>query len=342
MLEERTVPSCICMQLLRAGRHACHPFCVSALAAKSPISPFEAKELSMAGVQQTIKDFTNAAVLAEQAVYDGVEVMGSEGCLLTQFLSPGTNFRKNTCGGIFEKNCDPKIPGVEHAPNVHSHVDVLKCNKPVGKRVAIVGAGGIGFCVAEFLLCHDDNDKDKTSCDLSNDDFFQEWGIDPKMSANSPGGLLPKSKSAPGEDHKPPKRQLHLMQRKQGKLGANLGKTTGWIHRHTLRMGHVENVSGVSSYDQKDEHGHLHCATKDKKQHVLEVDGIVLCAGQVEHRELEEEAKSNTDLAAKVEAHSKQESSTPSGPLTWELDWRFASTNPRSFRESTSSRHLPG
>ena len=156
------------------------------------------------------------------------------------------------------------------------------------------------FDVTKFVLCHDDNDKDKTPCDLSNDDFFQEWQIDPKMSANSPGGLLPKSKSAPGEDHKPPKRQLHLMQPKQGKLGDNLGKTNGWIHRHTLQMGHVENINGVSSCDQVDEHGHLHCATKDKKQHVLKVDAIVLCAGQVEHRELEEEAKSNTDLAAKV------------------------------------------
>jgi 2,4-dienoyl-CoA reductase (NADPH2) len=100
--DNKVVPSRICMQLLHTGRYAYHPFCVSASATKSPISPFPAKELSVSGVQQNIKDFTNAAVLAEEAGYDGVEVMGSEGYLLTQFLSPGTNFRNDMYGGSFE------------------------------------------------------------------------------------------------------------------------------------------------------------------------------------------------------------------------------------------------
>lgn len=567
---DESVPSRICMQLLHTGRYAYHPFCVSASATKSPISPFKAKELSASGIQQTVKDFTNAAVLAEQAGYDGVEVMGSEGYLLTQFLSPGTNHRRDMYGGSFENRArlpleivksikqatkssfilifrislldlveqgmtweetlelatlmehagvtilntgigwhqarvptistsvprgaysfctkalkeanvvniplvatnrinapttaedlladntsdlvsmarplladpdlvqkareeradeintcigcnqacldhafvgktasclvnprachetqivpqllpesqrlkinvvgagpagcafaiaaaemghsvtlydrsdklggqfnmakrvpgkeefnetlryfekqlqlnnvrvalntsvsyedmqsmsdvdkwiiatgvsprDPKIPGMEH-PNVLSYVDVLKNNMPVGKRVAIVGAGGIGFDVAEFLLYHE---KDKTPSDLTNEEFFEEWGIDPKQS--TPGGL---KKPIP---HKPPKRQLYLMQRKKGKLGANLGKTTGWVHRLTLRMGQVENLNGVT-YDKVDENGNLHY-TKDKKQHVLEVDNIVLCAGQVEFRELEEASQDNAELASKV------------------------------------------
>jgi 2,4-dienoyl-CoA reductase (NADPH2) len=199
---------------------------------------------------------------------------------------------------------DPKIPGSMEHPNVLSYIDVLKHNKPVGKRVAIVGAGGIGFDVAEFLLYHDD--KDKTPSDLVNEDFFEEWGIDPHLSStntSSPGGLKNPDQQ---HKHKPPKRQLYLMQRKKGKLGANLGKTTGWIHRATLKMGHVENINGVVSYDQVDQDGNLHY-TKDNKQHILEVDTIVLCAGQVEYRELEEQAKSSpnnsnssNELASKV------------------------------------------
>ena len=84
----------ICLQILHTGRYAYHPLAVSASATKSPISPFPAKELSQKNIQETIQDFTNTAVLAAQAGYDGVEVMGSEGYLLSQFLSPRTNLRK--------------------------------------------------------------------------------------------------------------------------------------------------------------------------------------------------------------------------------------------------------
>lgn len=184
---------------------------------------------------------------------------------------------------------DPKIPGGDH-PNVLSYVDVLKHNKPVGKRVAVIGAGGIGFDVAEFLLYHT---KDKRHDEVSVEEFWEEWGIDPHQTNR--GGLIKQAAHA-----KEPKRQVYLMQRKKGKLGAGLGRTTGWIHRATLKMGGVKNIAGVS-YDRIDENGHLHY-TKDGKQHVLEVDNIILCAGQVEFKELEKQARNTTgtDLASKV------------------------------------------
>lgn len=99
---DETVPSRICMQILHTGRYAYHPFAVSASATQSPISPFKARALSTRDVEQTITDFVNCAVLAKEAGYDGVEIMGSEGYLLTQFLSPRTNFRTDEYGGSFE------------------------------------------------------------------------------------------------------------------------------------------------------------------------------------------------------------------------------------------------
>lgn len=179
---------------------------------------------------------------------------------------------------------DPQIPGGDH-PNVLSYIDVLKHNQPVGERVAVIGAGGIGFDVAEFLLYHD---FDRQHNDVSLQEFWEEWGIDPAQTKR--GGLGP-------VHPKKAKRQVHLMQRKKGKLGAGLGRTTGWIHRATLKMGNVNMINGVT-YDRVDEDGNLHY-TKDGKQHMLEVDNIVLCAGQLEHKPLEDEAKS-TDLASKV------------------------------------------
>lgn len=181
---------------------------------------------------------------------------------------------------------DPQIPGGDH-PNVLSYIDVLKRNQPVGDRVAVIGAGGIGFDVAEFLLYHD---KDRRVQDVSVEEFWEEWGIDPDQSKR--GGL-----SSDITHPKAPKRQVHLMQRKKGKVGASLGRTTGWIHRATLKMGGVDTINGVT-YDRIDEDGNLHY-TKDGKQHVLEVDNIVLCAGQVEYKELQDQAQGD-DLASKV------------------------------------------
>ena len=181
---------------------------------------------------------------------------------------------------------DPQIPGMEH-PNVLTYLDVLKHNHPVGKRVAIIGAGGIGFDVGEFLLHHDGTDK--TSKDVNTEEFWHEWGIDPKQTTR--GGLLDIK-----DDTKPPKRQVYLMQRKKGKLGAGLGRTTGWIHRATLNAGNVTMINGVT-YDKVDENGHLHY-TRQGQNHVLEVDNIIMCAGQVEHNELQQQAPER--LASKV------------------------------------------
>lgn len=96
---DQSVAPKICLQLLHTGRYAYHPLAVSASSTKSPISPFKAREMSKRDIQNTVYDYTNASVLAREAGYDGVEIMGSEGYLLTQFLSPGTNRRTDEYGG---------------------------------------------------------------------------------------------------------------------------------------------------------------------------------------------------------------------------------------------------
>lgn len=184
---------------------------------------------------------------------------------------------------------DPKIPGMENNPKVLSYIDVLKHQVPVGKHVALVGAGGIGFDVSEYLLHYD---GDKTADEVSVEDFWKEWGVDPKQEER--GGLVPPEKQ---EHHEPP-RQLYLLQRKKGKVGQNLGKTTGWVHRATLRKGNVEMINGVT-YDRIDENGHLHI-TRDGKKRVLEVDNVIICAGQIEQRDLELAAKENGEIASKI------------------------------------------
>lgn len=99
--EGATTAPKICLQILHTGRYAYHPLAVSASNTKSPISPFQARALSKTQVKDTIRDFTNTAILAKQAGYDGVEVMGSEGYLISQFLSPATNQRTDDYGGSF-------------------------------------------------------------------------------------------------------------------------------------------------------------------------------------------------------------------------------------------------
>jgi 2,4-dienoyl-CoA reductase (NADPH2) len=176
---------------------------------------------------------------------------------------------------------DPRIPGQDH-PNVLSYIDVLKRRKPVGQKVAVIGAGGIGFDVSEYLLHY--KGKDYKADEVSPDEFWKEWGIDPLMKER--GGLTEP------EPHQP-ERFIYLLQRKKSKLGANLGKTTGWIHRATLNQsGRVEMINNVR-YEKIDENGHLHIS-QDGKTRILEVDNIVICAGQVEHRELEDAAKQDS------------------------------------------------
>jgi 2,4-dienoyl-CoA reductase (NADPH2) len=172
----------------------------------------------------------------------------------------------------------PPIEGINH-PKVLSYIDVLQNKAPVGKRVAIIGAGGIGFDVGEYLL-HDP----KHALPLALDVWSKEWGVD--MKGDAAGGLVP---AAPPE----PVRQLYLLQRKTSKLGAGLGKTSGWVHRAVLARNGVVMLAGVQ-YDRIDDQG-LHI-TVGGEQRLLSVDNVVVCAGQDSLTELmpsEEEVKSN-------------------------------------------------
>eukprot|EP00536_Pseudo-nitzschia_multiseries_P008935 jgi/Psemu1/257690/estExt_Genewise1Plus.C_2370041 len=190
---------------------------------------------------------------------------------------------------------DPKIPGAEAFPDrVLSYVDVLKHDKPVGERVAIIGAGGIGFDVSEFLLYgKQPSDSNQTNDEINQD--LDEWGVDPKQERR--GGL---AKEGPTLPHGPPQRSIVLMQRKKGKVGAGLGRTTGWIHRASLNHSQrVTTVSGVDSYDAIDSDGNL-VYTLNGEQKVLEVDTVVLCAGQLEDKTLEEASSSLEDLRNRV------------------------------------------
>ncbi|KAL7451591.1 hypothetical protein ACHAWC_003409 [Mediolabrus comicus] len=192
----------------------------------------------------------------------------------------------------------PNIPGLDH-PKVLSYIDVLRHKAKVGRKVAVIGAGGIGFDVSEYLLHHDDAvDHDKSADEVNVEEFLEKWGVD--RDNNDRGGLLPDDKiKIP-----PPHREIVLMQRKKGKLGAGLGKTTGWIHRSELVRSNAVEMLRQVSYDKIDEDGNLHITvgSGDKKQtRVLEVDNIVLCAGQISKKDLEKAAiDAGSDLAGRV------------------------------------------
>lgn len=163
----------------------------------------------------------------------------------------------------------PNIEGIDHA-KVLSYVDVISGKVKVGKRVALIGAGGIGFDVAEFLS----HGKATPSQDIPV--FMQEWGVDMTMSAR--GGI----EGVQVELEESP-RQIFLLQRKQTRIGANLGKTTGWIHRLGLMKRHVQMLAGCD-YQRIDDEG-LHL-TVNGEPRVLAVDNIVICAGQEPLQEL--------------------------------------------------------
>ncbi len=167
----------------------------------------------------------------------------------------------------------PAIDGVSH-PKVLSYLDVLRDKKPVGKTVAIIGAGGIGFDVAEYLS------HSGSSPSLDSQKFFAEWGVD--TSYSTVGGLCRAEIEASP-------RQLFLLQRKTSKVGDNLGKTTGWIHRTSLKNRRVQMIAGVS-YDKIDDAG-LHISV-DGQQQTLAVDNVILCAGQDPRRDLFDGLKS--------------------------------------------------
>lgn len=163
----------------------------------------------------------------------------------------------------------PKIEGIEH-PKVLTYIDVLKHKKAVGKRVAVIGAGGIGFDVSEYLT----HEGESTSQNI--DAWLQEWGIDKTMQARSGiEGMRPKFHPSP--------REIFMFKRSTGKFGGNLGKTTGWIHRANLKKRRVQFINEVQ-YTKIDDAG-LHY-TQQGEQKVLAVDHIVICAGQLPFKEL--------------------------------------------------------
>ena len=159
------------------------------------------------------------------------------------------------------------FPGSDD-PRVLSYLDVLAHDRPIGQRVAIIGAGGIGFDVAEFLVEH----APSPTTDVTR--WTREWGVDMQLDAR--GGLVAAVPERPA-------RQIWLMQRSEGRPGARLNKTTGWVHRATLRNKQVAMLGGVT-YERLDEAG-LHIAVEGKPQ-VLPVDNVVVCAGQEPLREL--------------------------------------------------------
>lgn len=192
----------------------------------------------------------------------------------------------------------PTIQGIDH-PKVLSYLDVLLHKKAVGKSVALIGAGGIGFDVAEFLT---------TSVPGTHlQHFLQEWGVDTQY--QNPGGIMPPTPALPD-------RTVYILQRTKGKIGDKLGKTTGWIHRASLKMKKVTFLDDVT-YDHIDDEG-LHI-TINKQTRTLAVDNIVICAGQLPDQSLYNEIKSNhprvhliggADVAAELDAKRAIEQGT--------------------------------
>ena len=173
----------------------------------------------------------------------------------------------------------PPIEGIHH-PKVMGYLDVLRDKRPVGLTVALIGAGGIGFDVAEYLL------HSGTSPSQDAAKFFAEWGVDTSYSER--GGLV-------SAHIQPSPRKLFLLRRKASKVGDGLGKTTGWIHRTSLKNRQVEMLAGVT-YHRIDDTG-LHISVGDQEM-TLPVDNVIVCAGQEPQRELQAEL-----LAARVSVH---------------------------------------
>ncbi len=189
----------------------------------------------------------------------------------------------------------PDIPGIGH-PKVIGYLDAILQRKPVGGRVAVIGAGGIGFDVSEFIT----HQGESTS--LDREAFWKEWGIDLGLEAR--GGIA-------GVEPVPhaPARQVYLLQRKKSKVGNGLGKTTGWIHRTGLKNKQVQMISAVE-YLKVDDQG-LHVRVADGEPQLLPVDTVIVCAGQDPLRELQAELEAGgarvhliggADVAAELDA----------------------------------------
>ncbi|WP_166254512.1 NADPH-dependent 2,4-dienoyl-CoA reductase [Marinobacter salicampi] len=170
----------------------------------------------------------------------------------------------------------PAIEGIEH-PKVLGYLDVLRHNRTVGGTVAVIGAGGIGFDVSEFLAHERHGQPEDKQMDMKS--WQQEWGVSQDYSG--PGGLAQAEPT-------PAARRIYLMQRKTSKVGGGLGKTSGWVHRNSLKHRDVEMLKGCS-YDRIDDQGlHVTVSSKEggEEKRVLAVDHVVICAGQESFREL--------------------------------------------------------
>ena len=164
--------------------------------------------------------------------------------------------------------------GADHA-KVLDYVDVLYRNKSVGNKVAIVGAGGIGFDMAEFLA----HNSEEASPSVNTAEYMKEWGVD---MAYGKGGALMEAQPAPSP------REIYLLKRSSGKHGKNLGKTTGWIHRSSLKMKEVKMMGNVEYQKIDDDGFHI---IRDGNPMVLDVDHVIICAGQEPLRDMYEALK---------------------------------------------------
>ncbi|APE33632.1 NADPH-dependent 2,4-dienoyl-CoA reductase [Nocardia mangyaensis] len=189
----------------------------------------------------------------------------------------------------------PNIPGIDH-PMVLSYAELVKEEKPVGKKVAVIGAGGIGYDVSEYLTV-------EGHPTLKLDEWKQEWGVD--SDDEQVRGQLKTPRPSPAA------RDVVLLQRKSTPFGKDLGKTSGWVHRAALKAKGVEQVGGVN-YDRIDDAGlHISFGEKHENPRVIEVDNVIVCAGQESVRELEEPLRAagvdlhligGADLAAELDA----------------------------------------
>jgi len=211
--------------------------------------------------------FETLRYFARKLQTTGVEVRLNQRVAVTDLVSAGYD-DIILATGIAPRT--PAIPGIDN-PKVLSYLDVILARKPVGHSVAVIGAGGIGFDVSEFLV------HQGVSTSLDRAAFWKEWGIDTALQARGGvAGIKP-------EPHAPA-RQVFLLQRKASKVGDGLGKTTGWIHRTGLKNKQVQMLNSVE-YLRIDDAG-LHVRIGEGEEKLLPVDNIVICAGQDPLREL--------------------------------------------------------
>ncbi|NEW51030.1 NADPH-dependent 2,4-dienoyl-CoA reductase [Nocardia cyriacigeorgica] len=189
----------------------------------------------------------------------------------------------------------PNIPGIDH-PMVLTYAELVREEKPVGKRVAVIGAGGIGYDVSEFLTV-------EGHPTLKLDEWKQEWGVD--SADEQVRGQLATPVPSPAA------RDVVLLQRKSGTFGTSLGKTSGWVHRAALKAKGVEQIGGVN-YERIDDNGlHISFGDKRERRQLIPVDNVVICAGQESVRDLEDDLRAagvnphligGAELAAELDA----------------------------------------